>query len=202
MRQRTCPTLPVTPIRRALTVLLCMGILLGALSGCSVKMSDEEARSILSELVPLSLEMNEIFFGDGLPLEDENAEPMESVTGGQYMRVSPTAKYQSIAEIKTAAESVYTAEYLQNSVYPMAFDGVDDARPRYAERDGVLCRNLNSVSFPLTDRLEFDRATVSDTGYEVIELSVPYTDADGAEKTARITLRQQNGKWLLDSPTY
>ncbi len=202
MRQRTCPTLPVTPIRRALTVLLCMGILLGALSGCSVKMSDEEARSILSELVPLSLEMNEIFFGDGLPLEDENAEPMESVTGGQYMRVSPTAKYQSIAEIKTAAESVYTAEYLQNSVYPMAFDGVDDARPRYAERDGVLCRNLNSVSFPLTDRLEFDRATVSDTGYEVIELSVPYTDADGAEKTAKITLRQQNGKWLLDSPTY
>ena len=179
-----------------------MGILLGALSGCSVKMSDEEARSILSELVPLSLEMNEIFFGDGLPLEDENAEPMESVTGGQYMRVSPTAKYQSIAEIKTAAESVYTAEYLQNSVYPMAFDGVDDARPRYAERDGVLCRNLNSVSFPLTDRLEFDRATVSDTGYEVIELSVPYTDADGAEKTAKITLRQQNGKWLLDSPTY
>lgn len=202
MRQRTCPTLPVTPIRRALTVLLCMGILLGALSGCSVKMSDEEARSILSELVPLSLEMNGIFFGDGLPLEDENAEPMESVTGGQYMRVSPTAKYQSIAEIKTAAESVYTAEYLQNSVYPMAFDGVDDARPRYAERDGVLCRNLNSVSFPLTDRLEFDRATVSDTGYEVIELSVPYTDADGAEKTAKITLRQQNGKWLLDSPTY
>ena len=173
MRQRTCGTLPVTPIRRALTVLLCMGILLGALSGCSVKMSDEEARSILSELVPLSLEMNGIFFGDGLPLEDENAEPMESVTGGQYMRVSPTAKYQSIAEIKTAAESVYTAEYLQNSVYPMAFDGVDDARPRYAERDGVLCRNLNSVSFPLTDRLEFDRATVSDTGYEVIELSVP-----------------------------
>ena len=84
----------------------------------------------------------------------------------------------------------------------MAFDGVDDARPRYAERDGVLCRNLNSVSFPLTDRLEFDRATVSDTGYEVIELSVPYTDADGAEKTAKITLRQQNGKWLLDSPTY
>ncbi len=202
MRQRTCGTLPVTPIRRALTVLLCMGILLGALSGCSVKMSDEEARSILSELVPLSLEMNGIFFGDGLPLEDENAEPMESVTGGQYMRVSPTAKYQSIAEIKTAAESVYTAEYLQNSVYPMAFDGVDDARPRYAERDGVLCRNLNSVSFPLTDRLEFDRATVSDTGYEVIELSVPYTDADGAEKTAKITLRQQNGKWLLDSPTY
>lgn len=202
MRQRTCRTLPVTPILRALTVLLCMGILLGALSGCSVKMSDEEARSILSELVPLSLEMNEIFFGDGLPLEDENAEPMESVTGGQYMRVSPTAKYQSIAEIKTAAESVYTAEYLQNSVYPMAFDGVDDARPRYAERDGVLCRNLNSVSFPLTDRLEFDRATVSDTGYEVIELSVPYTDADGAEKTAKITLRQQNGKWLLDSPTY
>lgn len=202
MRQRTCGTLPVKPIRRALTVLLCMGILLGALSGCSVKMSDEEARSILSELVPLSLEMNGIFFGDGLPLEDENAEPMESVTGGQYMRVSPTAKYQSIAEIKTAAESVYTAEYLQNSVYPMAFDGVDDARPRYAERDGVLCRNLNSVSFPLTDRLEFDRATVSDTGYEVIELSVPYTDADGAEKTAKITLRQQNGKWLLDSPTY
>lgn len=202
MRQRTCGTLPVTPIRRALTVLLCMGILLGALSGCSVKMSDEEARSILSELVPLSLEMNGIFFGDGLPLEDENAEPMESVTGGQYMRVSPTAKYQSIAEIKTAAESIYTAEYLQNSVYPMAFDGVDDARPRYAERDGVLCRNLNSVSFPLTDRLEFDRATVSDTGYEVIELSVPYTDADGAEKTAKITLRQQNGKWLLDSPTY
>lgn len=202
MRQRTCGTLPVTPIRRALTVLVCMGILLGALSGCSVKMSDEEARSILSELVPLSLEMNEIFFGDGLPLEDENAEPMESVTGGQYMRVSPTAKYQSIAEIKTAAESVYTTEYLQNSVYPMAFDGVDDARPRYAERDGVLCRNLNSVSFPLTDRLEFDRATVSDTGYEVIELSVPYTDADGAEKTAKITLRQQNGKWLLDSPTY
>ena len=35
-----------------------------------------------------------------------------------------------------------------------------------------------------------------------IELSVPYTDADGAEKTAKITLRQQNGKWLLDSPTY
>ena len=55
MRQRTCPTLPVTPIRRALTVLLCMGILLGALSGCSVKMSDEEARSILPELVQQGL---------------------------------------------------------------------------------------------------------------------------------------------------
>lgn len=185
-----------------LILLVCTVFSAASLCGCAAKMTDAEAREILSGLVPLSQELNEIFFGDGLPLEDENAEPMESVSGGQYLRVAKDAKYQSVDEIKAAAESVYTAEYLQNSVYPMAFDGVDDARPRYAMRDGVLCRNLSSVSFTVENRLRFDEATVSDTGYDVAELSVPYEDADGNRSNIKITLRRQNGKWLLDTPTY
>ena len=55
-----------------IAVVCCAGIFPVVFSSCASKMTDEEAQKILMELVPKSEELNKIFWGEGLPVEDRD----------------------------------------------------------------------------------------------------------------------------------
>lgn len=181
-------------------------------SSCAADMSDAEAADILAGLVPLSQELNAVFWGDGLPLEDENAEPVQTVSGPQYYPVSQDSPYKTINEIKAAAEQVFSADYLAD-IYVMAFDGYeydggDDGtvytfNPRFKDNDdGVLCVDIaNELSYNLDNEIKTETAKITDRGSGIIEVSVKCV-RDGEESDMKITLKEQDGVWLLDSPTY
>ena len=190
---------------RIIAATVVFAVVLLASFSCAEKMSDEEARTILAELVPLSQELNETFWGDFLPLANPDATPLESVSGGQYYPVADDAKYRTVADLKTAAEAVFTADYLAG-VYSMAFEGTGSNEnriyPRFSEdENGVLAINITHKIFDFKTEVKPETARVTERGSGYIRCTVD-TLYDGEPREMRITLRNQNGTWLLDSPTY
>lgn len=216
-------------IKKQLSVIFSALLLLCTVSmmfSCASNMTDDEARNILGQLVPLSQELNEIFWGEGLPV-DFSEELVDSVTADQYRPVTADAEYQSIQDIKDAAEKVFSLEYLKNVVYATAFGeydvgeitkddiqkgdgtyydasdlGLNTIYPRYKqERDGILCRNVSQKAYELNTEVLTDTAVVKKRANNLIVCEVKCI-CSGVESTMNIALRCQNGVWLLDGPTY
>lgn len=190
---------------RLISLVLALLFTAAALVSCAEKMTDAEAQSILADLVPRSQELNEVFWGDSLPLADPDAEPLLSVTGGQYYPVADDAKYRSIAQLKEAASKIFTQDYLQ-TVYSMAFEGIgsDENRvyPRFSEdKDGVLTMNIVYDTYEFKTVINPETAKIIERGVGYIKCSVEGTH-DGKETAIDIILRLQDDIWLLDSPTY
>ncbi len=111
-------------------VALCL--LCGALlSGCSRPPKVEDIREEVIKLVEASYEINEVFYGAGLPVLDRNSEEYadyytyyaSTLTNSYDIVDASHAKFTCIAEIKAAAEQVYSLELLEGNLYVNAFTG-------------------------------------------------------------------------------
>lgn len=208
-----------------LTLVLSICIIM-SISSCASNMTDDEARKILEELVPLSQNLNDIFWGEGLPVEDSE-DTVDSVKADQYRPVTDAAEYKSVEEIKDAAEKVFSSDYLVNSVYPTVFGeynkddmtkddiqkddgyvydasdlGLNTIYPRYKqERDGILYRNVSREPYELNTEIRTDTAVVKKRANNLIICEVECV-CSGVTSKMDITLRYQDGVWLLDGPTY
>ena len=148
--------------RRIAGVLLVFALLIAVFAGCSPKetvpgIDDAGAQAVLTELLPGATELNQIFFGTGLPVEEY--ELLDSVKGAQYFAVREESPYQSIEEIKAAAEKVFSAGYLAD-IYARAFgeyttestapettkiygdDNLDEAEREEGQRDPITADDL------------------------------------------------------------
>ena len=179
--------------------------------------TENEARETLALLIEGAYEINEIFFGKGLPYDGEPNS--ESAATAQYLPVSDESPYLSIKEIKIAAEKIYSDGYLE-SVYGTAFEGItiDSSEaeegyagyplsPRYKMFNEELRVNAKHVGFKL------NTVPLAETAIVVAEACTPdyvtvqlnYTRRDDASYsgTMRLQLSQNaEGQWRLDSPTY
>lgn len=200
------------------------------LSSCSLfvtapKITDDEAKAILEELVPKSLVLNEIFLGEGLPTE-EVPDTGKYSFGAEYYPVSSEAEYQSIDEIKADAEQIYSSDYLR-TLYQLAFDGVTseavatgdtqagetekvdpnapintDISPRYKMKDGKLYADVLYKGYNLTSNPDPSSAKIVKRKWETVVVEVSYTSNGTESGTMNISLVYENVGWRLDSPTY
>ncbi|MBR5767407.1 MAG: hypothetical protein IKX86_01845 [Clostridia bacterium] len=186
-------------------LILCLIILL---AGCSsgMRIPDDEAMEVINGLLPLSNEVNEIIFGKGLPAVDEAYESEH--TGTAYYPVKEGTGYSSIADIKRAAEKVYSRSYL-DAVYKTAFEGVSGGdsvlgslSPRYTEIAGVLKVNVSAEGFDIRsyEKVTECRYASSGKGYAIYACKA--LASDGKTYDIKIYLTEQSGEWRLDSPTY
>ena len=130
-----------------------------------------------------------------------------------YDVVRADAKYLSIAEIKNAAEKVYTQEYL-DQVYQAAFDGVayvEDSMSgvrsaRFIEHE-LLLRQRNDIEPRIEKKRIYNYDTmkiVRPSNDERINIKVD-THLEGESEILSVTLtiiKATDGKWYLDTPTY
>lgn len=207
-------------------VLLAVIISLGVLPGCSSRAPElSEIYDRVVELVEASYELNEIFYGDGLPYYDRNLEiyaPMYSdyTTEGytrDYNIVSDLAKYHSIDEIKMAAERVYSQALLEEVVYPSAFTGLlisgaasgtQYVNARYVESEDdfyIYAGEDQTLTSPTP--LIYDYATMeivrpSNGERVLLRMTAWEEDAPDSPTTVTLTLTlSEDGVWLLDSLT-
>lgn len=178
-------------------------------------LSETEAREVLSELIEGAYEINEIFFGKGLPFDGEPN--TESTADAHYLPVSEEASYKSIKEIKIAAEKVYSEGYLK-SVYQTAFEGLsvdsseDDAgyagyplSPRYKMFDSELRVNAKHQGFDLNTVPVAETATIVECTPDYVTVQLNYTRKNDPDFTGTMRLQlspNSEGEWRLDSPTY
>ncbi len=190
----------------ALSFILLSAVLLASCDPGRGRLPDDEALARINELLPLSNEVNDILFGKGLPAVDEAY--AEEHTGTAYFPVKDGTGYGTVADIKRAAENVYSLSYM-TSVYKSAFEGIDggdstigSVSPRYTEIAGVLKVNVAFKGFDIRtlERVEECRFDSAGDGYFIYACRA-VTD-DGKRLDVKIYLMNQNGVWLFDSPTY
>ena len=204
------------------TVLL-LSVLL-SFSGCANRPPKlEEIYDRVVELVEASYELNEIFYGEGLPYYDRTLPIYESLYSdytklgnvADYHIVSGRAKYHSIEEIKMAAKEVYSTSLLEESVFPGIFDGlvVSDAgsgshyaAARYIEDNEDLYILMEKEDAYHPTPLVYDYATMkiirpSNATEVLITMNAWEIDKPEIVFTMRLSLIQENGLWLLNKLT-
>ncbi len=116
--------------KQILSALLMSALLLTQTSCGGAKHDPAEVKAALDTLLPPSFELNEIYFGEGLPATDDQAlidrlygTFAANVKSLNYHPVDADCGYASIEDIMTATEAVFTPEY-SAYLYELAFDGI------------------------------------------------------------------------------
>ena len=134
-----------------------------------------------------------------------------------YDYVTLGAKYHSIAEIKAAAETVYSKAYLE-SIYDMMFVGAaaadesvvgSDARYKeFQDEFGSISLTKSNTYDPLVKETRlylFDTAEIIEpSNGEFVTIAVDSYLASKPNEilNVKVTMVLQDGVWMLDGPTY
>ena len=199
-------------------------LMLLSLIGCGEKYTESEVRAALDKLIPASAELNEIYFGEGLPIAGNEEEILALVAEADtdievihYEPVSPYCKYLTEAELKDATYAVFSQEYADFLVQ-RGFSGISSSMvnsdgemettsavyARYIETDGILTRRigLGDEVIKLGRQYDLDGMVIArqNTGYVLVDIP---TAVDGkSDVKVRLKLVMTDGGWRLDSPTY
>ena len=187
------------------------------LTGCAADLpAVEDVKPRLIELIEASWEINDIFFGEGLPViardsdyAIENHVYYMDEQGGNYDIVSPDCPYQSVLMIQSAAEAVYSTPYLA-SIYETMFVGVADENAgmlyaRYLDTEtGLRKSNIHEPIMSGRRLYDYDSIEIvkpSNDRYINLEID-SYLEGEDDILRVRLTLVNEDGVWLLDTPTY
>ena len=176
-------------LKSKLVIILCL-IFPVVLCSCGGNMTDQTVRDELERLLPLSYEMNEIFWGKGL--EYQTLE-----TNDRYMPVTEDCPYKTTQEILDKASEVFSEEYIA-IIKDAIFTDSEDIDPRYIEVNGVLKADKTQEGFNIQGNIVIESAVVKKQNRTTVIVSAQYEDGVETE----IILALQNGKWYLNSPTY
>ncbi len=188
------------------------------LASCGVEYTDEEVKKAAEKLIEASFEINDIYFGVGLPISSEDSEEAKKfaeqngvdLQNIQFLPVTAEAPYQSIDDIKEATAKVYSENY-STYLYSMAFEGysadngASAVYAKYIEDDkGVLTARIDLADNPLPERT-YDYSTMKVKSRKKDSVMVEmesYLDGKKEEKTVTFTLVKIGDEWRLDTPTY
>ena len=208
-------------------IVLLLGILAGfaGFAGCSKpKHTPDELRPILEDLLPRAAEINEIYFGEGLPTtRDVDVvrafyETFDTdIQSISYTPVDPACGYETVDDIKAATLAVFTPDYAA-FLFDRAFNGISDlfdegletehrttaVYAMYLEENGYLTKRVNLAddAIPLGRTYDLDSLTVireNESGVEVKLAS--FFDGQPAVEVKMWLVETAEG-WRLDSPTY
>ena len=204
---------------RIIAIVLCVAAT-AALSSCRVRIDDEAAFfAEVADLIERSAEVNELFFGEGLPYVDPDgltadeiiaAEGNDIISRTTYRPVAEDAKYRTQSEIMDLTRSVYSEKYA-DSLYSLGFEGVSSeegavavyARYIYTLENGLTI-NMYSVANARKLTRTFDTTTLAidrlGRDYAVVSLEA-YDDGESAGRV-QLRVNKESSGWRLDWPTY
>lgn len=185
--------------------------------------SEEEIRTVLDELLPKSFELNEIYFGEGLPMSNDKAMVEQfygmfdsDVEAINYHPVDVSCGYTTETEIREATLEVFTADYAEY-LFGRAFSGISATfnegeeqeytstavYAMYIEQDGILTVriNLDEEAIPLGRTYDLDGMELTENEENFVIAKIP-TEMDGRALDVELRLVKTADGWRLDSPTY
>ena len=194
------------------------------LCSCGAKYSEEEIKAALDELIPASYEMNEIYFGKGLPISEDEETLNEfyshfdsDIEMINYHPVSADCPYQNETELREATLAVFTEDYAEY-LFQRAFAGISAQMQNiegltevhnaiyamYIEENGVLTvrLNLEDDAIPLGREFKIDELKIVAQKDNIVVVSIPtFINSVYSMEVELRLVKTQNG-WRLDSPTY
>ena len=200
-------------------------ICLSAFVSCGAKAPNlAELKPEFVALVEASYEVNEMFFGEGLPTYERGGDydkeyklyNNDDNEYAYYEYVKQDTGYYFTEQIKWKAEEVYTAEYL-SGIYTMAFDGYADENTgkvttaRYLDSSGWLMRYAFGENDPFDKlagkkrRFDFDSMAVVkpySSGYVNVSIDSYLDGAEDERLNITLHFKKTSEGWRLDAPTY
>ena len=191
------------------------------LSSCAEPPTEEEAAVTLQRLVEKSYELNEIYYGAGLPYEGAGEDPVSYL---RYYYVTDDAPYQYDSALRRATLDVFTEDYAKGifEVFLKGYsvDGEDAVYARYVENGDRIM--VNAAYVPILEKIrEYDFSTLEflRRTSNLVVAEVQSTIDGKPDVTVRLTMRKVNiedadtgsetggdvgdgSAWRLDSPTY
>ena len=200
-------------MKKIISLLLVLSALVLALPSCGgEKLTEDQVIEIVGPLVQKSYEINDIFFGAGLPHEEYTEAVDDTVYDVPPVNYVPviSEKYKSVSDLKDAAREVYTESYLEG-VFDLTFNGMSDGNgniiqyARYFENftDNLKIRADVEKDNIVTGR-KYDVTTLKitdqESGYIFFTLE-SFIDGEPAG-TIDLSIKDEGAGWRLDSPTY
>ncbi len=207
--------------RNAVLLLTVIFLLAACLTSCaSQPPAIEEVRDRFIQLFEDAYEINDIFFGEGLPTYDRDNADNEVLYYGffgydAYEIVRGDCPYQSVEQIKAAAEKVYSPDYLDD-IYTMGFDGYADENSDNVATARYLHTGEYFLKYAFGDKdtfhvlpgkriYKYDTMAIGElSNAKAINLTIEsYLEGDEQNvtvETVRFVL--VDGEWFLDEPTY
>lgn len=189
-------------IKLILSLAVCM-ILPLALIGCGEKMTVEEIKEALPALLEESKVLNEIYFGNGFKIDAEKSDVVRD--GGYFVCDGSEYNINSVSDIKSATEKVFTHEYSE-ILYEIAFSS-EDGEPRFKNGDGVLLQKADDTGYVIFDR-EYEYSSIkiqSRKGNRTTVLINTTVNGVISDKLTLVIVRSGsmgNYSYRLDGPTY
>ncbi len=186
------------------------------LTGCTKKLSKNEATEKVAELVDESYELNEIVFGKGLEYIET-----EEFKNAKYALVKENSKYNSINDIRVALDKVFSEDYsfiMKTTAFVGQSGGVDltSVPPKYIENEQGFLVLKNDIVLDGNVSVNGDKQEISYNGFKVYKYDTStieikkisrrfieaYITSEGGEQTILVTLILEENGWRIDSPTY
>ena len=207
-----------------LTVCLLFGSVL-SFSGCASRaprVEDIYDRAV--ELIEASYALNTVFYGAGMPVYKTDSTYAAfthlyfgSQYAGEYEIVTAGSVFPSIDAFKEAAEKVYSPAYLEDALYPYAFEGYMTGNgiggavmfnARYLEEDGVLYQScdegydlLMGVGMRVYDYASMRVVAPSNESMCFLEIDSWLEGSPDRVTVNELRLVLVDGVWYLDSFT-
>lgn len=194
------------------------------LASCAPANDPDTVRAVLEDLVEQSYALNEIYFGEGLPISDDREDVERfyasfdtDIASINYHPVAKDAPFQSEEEIRTATEAVFSPAYC-TYLFERAFSGISDtfdegtenevtktaAYARYIQYGETLTVRLNLAdeAIPLNRTYDCANAEILENKKNAVTFAVP-SSVDGLpDEEVEIQIVRTDDGWRLDSPTY
>ena len=211
-------------MKKTLSLLLSVLLLCGALSfaGCA-KLDTTGLAEAAPDLIARSVLFNEIYFGDGIPYNENDAPAI-----GAFYYADPDYLvkhgFSTVEQLKILTKEVFSEEYsatiFKNALEGYAVEGTTDySYARYSSNQALKLRDEKETILVNED---YDFFTIGKTTYDYASLTLGKVTKDSAvmtinvttvyaataeqdelttTDTLEITFVYENG-WRIDSPTY
>ncbi|MBE6562829.1 MAG: hypothetical protein E7660_03735 [Ruminococcaceae bacterium] len=202
----------------AVTSFVLAAIMCLSLCSCS-RLSDEDAVNTAASLLEKSCEINEIFYGKGIDVDEKSNEyALEALNEDVDIKVASYADvhadypYQTVEELKNAALSVYSSDYCE-SMFDIAFTGHKDSKTgaiveyaRFIESEyGILTQRVD-----IEDEILYNGRTFDVDSIKIVKKTASYVvftvdskiDGEPSDTIKVKMLKEEDGTWKLDTPTY
>lgn len=216
-------------MRHKIAILAVLAIILTIFTtGCSEPPPADEGEVLAAaeKLLTDAIEVNRIFFWEGLPHTGKSSDSwMDQIEGGaetgspttgddfdlgdaEYYVLTEEYRYLSPTDLIDKAAAVYTEGYTED-IYEIAFEGVasgnenvDVLYARYVTEMGEMKINRRIVESALPESIP-DTATLKAVKlrHNSAIVSAEFT-CEGAVTVREITLKLEAEGWRLDTPTY
>ena len=197
---------------KALKAALLIGTVIGLIcvsAGCAKEETadEEEVMATARELINDAVEVNRIFFWEGLPHEEPSDDDNNiEIEDTEYLTLTEEYMFLTESELMEKAEAVYTEAYC-GDIKTIAFEGIsindeEALFARYITEMGVMKINRKLSEEGLKERIpDLDTLKFESAGSDSAVVSLDFI-CEGRTENQSVTLKLEENGWRLDTPTY